>query len=707
MVAGFEGHEKLSSHGRPRLPGANANHSARKPPPAGYANQDRNPMVNPNRTGHTLVPGSVVAGPMGPGASGGAGLDAMLEVVGDGPATGSQHAFLLVISGAEPGRLHVLDKPELVIGRSKYADIRISQRAMSQQHAKLVRTRDGHRLFDLGSTNGSFVNDQQIESANLKAGDVVRTGETVFTYMSSGSSPAASTSDSTMALPTQSRRPRSGVAAPTPVPGTHHHPGGGGGGALVLRAPVAPMPIQNAPQVIGAPLAIPEEESDPLGFIIRILDFIKRYWISMVVFSVLGAGVGVASYKFSKPPVVATFELQLLAKPTDNMMERGRRMNFEFFRSAQKGFTKPSLVRKTLKALGEEKVPPSQIRGVQTRLSLGQGNKRTAPDTYSGSYSAKSGEEALEFLRVHLKFFIDEEIDKGLQVLRVEVETLENKLNQAKDDLNATEQAVMAFKQEHSEGLPEQASAIYADLISLRSERGSASSEVARAIEEARARRKQLKSEAPEIETRIEMARPYEDAITDVNRELSSARAAGKGPQHPDVVKLKKQRKSLEKRRDEMLKNGRTSVVRDRNPVYENRRLAKDDADAGLRMAQSELGRLTNDLERTKKLVQELPRLQREYAELTRSYDATKALHANLIEKLNSSRLQLELEHVSAKGRYELTTPPNVAPPAKMKTIMVRGGALGFVGFAFGIFLGLARDLRRSIAARLAQQGAR
>ena len=398
-------------------------------------------MVNPNRTGRTLVPGMQPAQ--------GAGLDAMLEVVGDSPSAGSAHAFLLVISGAEPGRLHVLEKPELVIGRSKYADIRISERAMSQQHAKVMQTGEGHRIYDLGSTNGTFVNDQQIEAVDLRAGDVVRTGETVFTYMASGSS-AATGSDSTVTLSPRGGRPRPPEAtavlgaAPLAIPNAGFAGGGPpphGGGALVLRSQVAPAPMGMVPQVIGIPAAAPapaEAESDPIGLLIKALDFARRYWIQMTIFTVLGVGLGVASYKFAKPPAVATFEVQLIQPPADNMMTKGRRMNLEFFRSAQKSFRRPAIIRASLEALGEENITQSRLQKVHGSLTLKQANKREAKDVYEGSYQAASAEEALEYLRVHLKIFIDSEIEKAMKVLQVEVETLDKKLEEANEDLNAT-----------------------------------------------------------------------------------------------------------------------------------------------------------------------------------------------------------------------------------------------------------------------------
>jgi uncharacterized protein involved in exopolysaccharide biosynthesis len=221
-----------------------------------------------------------------------------------------------------------------------------------------------------------------------------------------------------------------------------------------------------------------------------------------------------------------------------------------------------------------------------------------------------------------------------------------------------------------------------------------------------RSSKKKLKSQAPELQSRIELARPYEDSIAEVNQALAEARAAGKASQHPDVIKLKRQKASLEKQRDDVLKNGGSKIIKESNPLYEDRRDAKTDAEAELRIAQAQLGRLTNDMERAKKLVDALPRLQREYAELTRSYEATSAVRKRIFDNLETSRIQLDLERASAAARYDITTPPNVQPVSKVKTVVTRAGILGFLGFGFGVFLGLLRDLRRVVATRMAAQRA-
>jgi len=66
---------------------------------------------------------------------------------------------------------------ETILGREKGCKIRIPSNAISRQHCRLGVKNDMIVVEDLGSSNGTFVNEQRIsEMCYLKPGDILRVG---------------------------------------------------------------------------------------------------------------------------------------------------------------------------------------------------------------------------------------------------------------------------------------------------------------------------------------------------------------------------------------------------------------------------------------------------------------------------------------------------------------------------------------------------
>ncbi len=82
----------------------------------------------------------------------------------NGPLSGQRFS---VNSAIEAGR----DAPGISLAFDQTA---------SRRHASLSPLPGAIMLNDLGSTNGTFVNDQRVQTAVLKPGDVVRIGVTTF-----------------------------------------------------------------------------------------------------------------------------------------------------------------------------------------------------------------------------------------------------------------------------------------------------------------------------------------------------------------------------------------------------------------------------------------------------------------------------------------------------------------------------------------------
>ena len=68
------------------------------------------------------------------------------------------------------------------VGRAETSDIVLDEQFVSSTHARLVPRGQFYYVEDLGSTNGTFVNDRQVTEAQLKLDSRVRIGDTTFRY---------------------------------------------------------------------------------------------------------------------------------------------------------------------------------------------------------------------------------------------------------------------------------------------------------------------------------------------------------------------------------------------------------------------------------------------------------------------------------------------------------------------------------------------
>lgn len=83
-------------------------------------------------------------------------------------------------------RYPLTDRP-LVIGRGDDCDIRLPDHSVSRKHARIEPSPDGYRVSDQNSTNGTFVNDKQLDrAALLHDGDYLRVGNCIYRYLAGG-----------------------------------------------------------------------------------------------------------------------------------------------------------------------------------------------------------------------------------------------------------------------------------------------------------------------------------------------------------------------------------------------------------------------------------------------------------------------------------------------------------------------------------------
>lgn len=90
-----------------------------------------------------------------------------------------QEISLKVLEGNEKGTVYPVNKPRLTIGREN-TDIVVRDRLSSRVHCALEVADGDVRILDLGSTNGTMVNNEYIQTAALTNGSVFKIGAHAF-----------------------------------------------------------------------------------------------------------------------------------------------------------------------------------------------------------------------------------------------------------------------------------------------------------------------------------------------------------------------------------------------------------------------------------------------------------------------------------------------------------------------------------------------
>lgn len=107
-----------------------------------------------------------------------------------------------------------LDRGEMTIGRKSDNDLVIDNPAVSGHHARIVQEQGRFFVEDLGSTNGTFVNDAKILKHQLRNTDRVGVGKHLLVYQDETTQaapppappPKEDDSDKTMILDTKKQR---------------------------------------------------------------------------------------------------------------------------------------------------------------------------------------------------------------------------------------------------------------------------------------------------------------------------------------------------------------------------------------------------------------------------------------------------------------------------------------------------------------------
>ena len=93
-------------------------------------------------------------------------------------------ALVVRSGGGRTGESFTLGREHTSIGRSPDCDVFLDDVTVSRRHAVIVADVGGARIEDRGSLNGTYVNRQRIDSAQLVDGDEIQIGKYRLIFLS-------------------------------------------------------------------------------------------------------------------------------------------------------------------------------------------------------------------------------------------------------------------------------------------------------------------------------------------------------------------------------------------------------------------------------------------------------------------------------------------------------------------------------------------
>jgi len=138
--------------------------------------------------------------------------------------------------------------------------------------------------------------------------------------------------------------------------------------------------------------------------------------------------------------------------------------------------------------------------------------------------------------------------------------------------------------------------------------------------------------------------------------------------QHPDVVGTRRVIAELEEQRKKEVEALKKSAPAksamgsaDRNPVYQQLRIAHAEAEANVAALRARVGAYEAEFQRLRSSQQMLPQVEAEFAQLNRDYDVQKRNYEALVARRESASMASDME-AAGTADFRIIDPPRVSP---------------------------------------------
>ena len=332
---------------------------------------------------------------------------------------------------------------------------------------------------------------------------------------------------------------------------------------------------------------------------------------------------------------------------------------------------------------------------------------------YMIGYRNESPDLTLKVVRSLLTIFVESSLGDKRQDTRTSLKFLDDQIKRYEDRLKDAENRLKDFKIKHM-GVVGGSQDYFNRVGGMAGTIESAKLEL-QAAEQARdAYKQELSGESPTFlpetpdEKAYEATPQYDSRIGSLYGELDGL-LRRYTEQHPDVIATKRQIATLEQERKDYVESRRKSYVPgsrvagspDRNPTFQQLRLALAEAEANVAAARAKLGAYESQYAWLKQQAQIVPEIEEEYMQLNRDYAVQQRTYEALLSRREQGTMGIDVEDAGG-AQFRVIDPPRVSSqPVYPNRMGLLGGVLLLsiaaglgVSFLVSQFMPIVHDAR-------------
>jgi polysaccharide chain length determinant protein (PEP-CTERM system associated) len=342
------------------------------------------------------------------------------------------------------------------------------------------------------------------------------------------------------------------------------------------------------------------------------------------------------------------------------------------------------------KRMSNEEVVGRMRRDIQLELkSADQREGHRATVAFALSYRGGEPQQVAYVTNMLASFYVEENLKARERQAAGTAEFLKAQLTGVRGRLDEQEHLLSEFKKRYLGELPQQLDAHLATIERLSAQLQSNGDAQTRVVERREALLRQLADAGALSGTGADA---IEEQLAKVNQELMQLRARY-SDKYPDVIRAKEEIAALERelsQRDSNPPKPAKPAVVGRSPYAIRARQALTEVDAEIKILKSEEKRLRSALAAYLGRVENVPKREQEFKELSRDYDTTRELYVSLQKRYEEAQLGESMEQRQKGELFRILAPatPSQEPIAPNRLRLMLVGLALSLGLAAAAVVG-------------------